>query len=430
MTKRNENRQGYKKTKCGWIPKDWEYVSCKNIARLTAGGTPSTKHKEYWNGRISWMSSGELNLKRVHNVVGRITEEGLNNSAAKLIPAKTVLIGLAGQGKTRGTVAINEIELCTNQSVAAIIPDKSIAFYLYIFYNLENRYFELRRLSTGDGGRGGLNLHLLGILKLPLPPLPEQKKIAKILSAWDKAIEQTKKLINTKKRLKKGLMQQLLTGRMRFKKFGKPVKEKGEVPEGWELKSLGSIGTFLKGKNISNCEKIAEGLPCITYGEIYTKHEIIFKDFYSYIDLKTAKKSQQIKKCDILFAGSGETIDEIGKCVTYIRTIEAYAGGDIIIFSPYNANSIFLSYLINSDFIVKQRRKLGQGHSVVHIYSSGLKSLHIPLPLITEQEKIAEVLIKSDQEIELLQKKESALQQQKKGLMQKLLTGEVRVKIR
>jgi type I restriction enzyme S subunit len=105
---------------------DWEEVLLGSIANLTAGGTPSTKHPDYWGGNIPWMNSGEINLKKVFGVEGRITDLGLKKSSTKIIPADSVLIALAGQGKTRGTVAINRIELCTNQSIAAVMPDSSL----------------------------------------------------------------------------------------------------------------------------------------------------------------------------------------------------------------------------------------------------------------------------------------------------------------
>ncbi len=163
----------------------------------------------------------------------------------------------------------------------------------------------------------------------------------------------------------------------------------GWIPGDWEVKLIGSFGLFSKGKGISNSEKKEKGLPCITYGEIYTTHDYVIKDVHSFIDIETSKKSQQIKRNDILFAGSGEILDEIGKCVAYTKKVEAYAGGDIVIFSPNNVDCIYLSYSLNSDLMTRYKRKLGQGHSVVHIYSSGLKKLYVPLPPLPEQKKIA-----------------------------------------
>ena len=197
----------------------------------------------------------------------------------------------------------------------------------------------------------------------------------------------------------------------------------GWIPEEWDVKSLGSFGLFSKGKGISNSEKKETGVPCITYGDIYTKHDFIIKEFQSFIDTETTKTSQRIKKNDVLFAGSGETLDEIGKCVAYTKNVEAYAGGDIVIFSPNGVDCIYLSYSLNSDLITKHRRRLGQGHSVVHIYSSGLKTLHVPFPPLPEQRKIAEILSTWDEAIEQTRKLIDTKKRCKKALMQQLLTG-------
>lgn len=176
-----------KNSELGEIPEDWEVVKIKEFTDCTAGGTPSTVISEYWNGGIPWMNSGELHLKQVYDVSGRITELGLNNSSTSVVPKNSVLIGLAGQGKTRGTVAISRIPLCTNQSIAAVFPNNLFCSE-YLFYNLENRYEELRSLSTGDGGRGGLNLTIIRNLAVPFPSHPEQTAIAQTLSDMDSEI--------------------------------------------------------------------------------------------------------------------------------------------------------------------------------------------------------------------------------------------------
>ncbi len=135
------------------------------------------------------MNSGELNLKFVDSVKGRITESGMKNSNTSMLPMHSVLVGLAGQGKTRGTVAINEIPLCTNQSIAAIMPREERTHYLlFLYYNLDSRYWELRRMSAGDGGRGGLTLSILGNLHIPLPKLDEQLQISQCLFLIDQNI--------------------------------------------------------------------------------------------------------------------------------------------------------------------------------------------------------------------------------------------------
>ena len=146
---------------------------------VTAGGTPSTKNSLYWNGNIPRMNSGELNKHKIFSVEGRITQLGLENSSTKYVPKGSVLIGLAGQGKTRGTAAITYIDTCINQSIGAILPsNEHISEFLY--YDLTRRYNNIRELSSGDGGRGGLNLSLLGNIEVNLPSINIQHHIVNI----------------------------------------------------------------------------------------------------------------------------------------------------------------------------------------------------------------------------------------------------------
>lgn len=193
----------------------WEVKRIGEFTDCAAGGTPSTRISEYWGGTIRWMNSGELNLKYVCEVEGRITEAGLNNSSTRMIPAKCVLIGLAGQGKTRGTVAMNLIELCTNQSIAAVFPNE-LFVPEYLYFNLDARYDELRELSAGDGGRGGLNLTIIKSILIPFPSMPEQAAIATVLSDMDAEIAALVARRDKTQALKQAMMQELLTGKTRL----------------------------------------------------------------------------------------------------------------------------------------------------------------------------------------------------------------------
>ena len=226
------------------LPSGWQEVKLGDITKILAGGTPSTKNKEYWNGNILWLTSGELNNKKIYTTKTKITEKGLENSNTRIIPIESILIGLAGQGKTRGTVAINYVELCTNQSVASILPNEYF-IQKYLYYQLDMRYKELRSLSYGDGGRGGLNLKILNNLIVKVPPLEEQKRIAEVLSLCDDIIENLTELIDKKEQYKKGVMQRLLSGEVRFKGF----------TDEWQKYKLLDIGISYSGltnKNASN----------------------------------------------------------------------------------------------------------------------------------------------------------------------------------
>ena len=189
---------------------EWEKRKIRDFTRVVAGATPSTGNKSYWGGDIRWMNSGELNLKRVYDVQGRITREGYEKTSTKMIPLYSVLIGLAGQGKTRGTAAMNYVELCTNQSIASILPSQDY-YPEFLYQNIESRYKELRDISSGDGGRGGLNLQMINNLDIPYCSLTEQKKIGNFLYLLDQRITIQSKLIEKYESLIKALRHHLFS---------------------------------------------------------------------------------------------------------------------------------------------------------------------------------------------------------------------------
>jgi len=203
--------------------------------------------------------------------------------------------------------------------------------------------------------------------------------------------------------------------------------EIGVIPEDWEVVPTSNLGNFSKGQGIRKDESLSGNIPCIRYGEIYTHHNNIVKNYNSWISPIVAKTSRKLKKGDILFAGSGETKEEIGKCVAFISAEEAYAGGDIVILSPRKGDSSFFGYLFNSPIIVSQKSSKGQGDAVVHISASALSTIDIPLPPKPEQTAIATVLSNTDALIESLKKLIAKKKAIKQGAMQQLLIGKKRL---
>ena len=168
--------------------RNWKWKTLGEISLdCYAGATPSTSKKEYWeNGTIPWMSSGEVHLGQVCDVEKRITELGFKNSSTKWVPENSVVVALAGQGKTRGCVAITRIRLCTNQSLCAIIPNTDIILPEYLYQYLKTQYQKLREVSAGDGTRGGLNLKMIRSFPIVIPTLEEQKRIVFLLDKYEK----------------------------------------------------------------------------------------------------------------------------------------------------------------------------------------------------------------------------------------------------
>lgn len=174
--------------------------------------------------------------------------------------------------------------------------------------------------------------------------------------------------------------------------YGKSMKLVNCFPKNWEILSLSEIGSFSKGKGITKSQLTDKGLPCIRYGEIYTTHHNTIKKFHSFIPANLAKKSKKLKFNDLLFAGSGETVEEIGKAVGYRLQGEAYAGADIIILHvPQKHSADYMAYFLNS-IGRYQLNKFGTGNSVVHIYKKDLGKVKIALPSRLEQDAIVKTL--------------------------------------
>ena len=187
----------------------WEQQKISDVSKITTGGTPSTKVSEYWNpGEIPWLSSGEVHKKYIAFTDNMISRTGMENSSARMVQENSVLIALAGQGKTRGTVAINRIPLTTNQSLAAMTFDNTMNPE-FVFSNLEIRYDELRSISSGDGSRGGLNKQLIGNIIIPRPSLEEQIKIGEFFKDFNNLITLHKRKIDMLKKLKSACLSEM-----------------------------------------------------------------------------------------------------------------------------------------------------------------------------------------------------------------------------
>ena len=294
-----------------------------------------------------------------------------------------------------------------------------IDFLTYLFKTEYGK--ELLGLASPGGAGRNKTLGQSEFLKIRIhvPPIAEQRRIAEILSTWDRAIAVQERLVANARAQKKALMQTLLTGKKRLPGF------KGE----WKKVRLGQLGEFRKGSGILRGQVIEAGFPCIRYGEIYTTHHYQIREFASFIDSKSALEAERLVTGDLLFTCSGETAEEIGKCVAYLGSCEAYAGGDIILLNPTGHNSLFMSYVLNGANVVEQKRKFGQGNSVVHISAANLAKLSFKAPARSEQDAIATTI---DSVSDLIRRGEDDLAKmklQKSALMQQLLTGKRRVKV-
>lgn len=278
----------------------------------------------------------------------------------------------------------------------------------------------------------------LNQLIIPIPPIKEQYQIVQFLDEKTGLID---KLISIKEQKIILLIEQRtsLINEVVTKGLNPNVKMKdsgvdliGEIPEGWKMIRVSNFGTFFKGNGIKKDEVKEEGFPCIRYGEIYTKYDRIVYFPISFIDLETSKNSVEIKKGDILFTGSGETLVDIGKSVLYYGDENIFVGGDIIVLRLKEGNNpLYLSYLLNSSFVQYQKSLMGRGEIIVHIYSKNIKEIKTPIPPLNEQIQIVEYLDSKTKEIddlvELEQKKIDLLKEYRQSLISEVVTGKVKV---
>ena len=193
-----------------------EYTISDITRTVITGGTPSTARQEYYGGNIPWLSSTEIHQKRIKKPTTYITDLGLQNSSAKIAPERSVLIALAGQGKTRGTAAYLPQPMALNQSLAALITNEKCNPE-FLYYLVESMYLSLRELSSGDGGRGGLNKKLIKGVTVTIPvDVAEQEAIADTLTAMDEEIEALEIERDKMIQIREGAMDDLLTGRVRL----------------------------------------------------------------------------------------------------------------------------------------------------------------------------------------------------------------------
>jgi restriction endonuclease S subunit len=223
-----------------------------------------------------------------------------------------------------------------------------------------------------------------------LPPKEQQVQLAELLWAMDEVIEKEVVVLEE--------LYESLDSNIEFEIHGLELKGKtiqqviDELSKRTKVVNLSSLGALLKGKGIPKSDVKEIGIPCVRYGELYTRHNRIIRNYYSYIDEKTKETSLLLKKHDVLFAGSGETITEIGKSASFVDDFGAYAGGDTLLFRPYDMDGYYLGYLMNSQLVRQQLNKYGTGATVMHIYNSDLSKIKVPIIDRKKQEKIGRKL--------------------------------------
>ncbi|HBY2284646.1 restriction endonuclease subunit S [Klebsiella pneumoniae] len=388
------------------IPKDWKYDLLDKFAVRCSGHTPSKSHPEYWDGGIKWISltdSYRLDKGYVYATDKEISLEGIANSSAEIHPAETVVLSRdAGIGKS-GVMAES---MAVSQHFIAWKCDNKQKLNSWFLYNwLQFNKAEFERQAVGSTIKT-IGLPYFKKLKIAVPPYSEQKKIAQILSTWDKSIATTEQLLFNSQQQKKVLMQQLLTGKKRFPGFN----------DDWDYYSFSDIAVVTMGSSPKSVgyNTVGIGLPLIQGNA----------------DIKNRKSAPRVftseitKEClpnDILLSvrapvGTIAVSSHkacIGRGVASIKVRDGFE------------QAFIYQWLV---WFEPRWCSLSQGSTFESINSDDIKKLKIKTPSIEEQRVIAKTLTLADTEIEFIEQKLNHLKQEKKALMQQLLTGKRRVK--
>ena len=394
------------------IPDGWEVKKLGEVAEIYRGASPRPISNYLTNSDlgIPWIKIGDINPndKYIIATKEKITQDGAKYS--KIIHSGYFVLS---NSMSIGRPYISKITGCIHDGWLSISNYEKNITTDYLYYALNSQY--IKKSFTNHASLGtvtNLNSDIVKNTMILLPPLDEQKKIADILSLWDKAIQQTKELIAYKETQKKGLMQNLLTGKKRLHGFN----------DDWKTIKLGEICEYQNGNSneeyiVSNGQYSLITLNSIDInGRLKNEHKKVDRGF------------PFLNKNDIImilsdiahgfFLGLSTIIEENNKYILNQR---------VGLLRPIkNINSMFVSYLINLN--QHYFKKHGQGSSQLNLSKSDIINFPIHIPLdIKEQNIIVEIISKADEEINLLNKQLDLYMEQKNGLMQNLLTGKVRV---
>jgi type I restriction enzyme, S subunit len=392
----------------------WEVKSLGEVADISSGGTPNRAIPYYWNGNIPWVSTTLIDFNTITETNEFVTDEGLKNSSAKLFPIGTLLMAMYGQGKTRGKIAFLGIEASTNQACCAIMVNKNILDYLFVFQNLAKRYDEIRDLSN-QGGQENLSGGIIKGIEIPFPTLPEQQKIATFLSTLDEKLQALKKKKSLLEVYKKGVMQKLFSQEIRFK------DDEGNDFEDWNIKKLGELNIYISDGNYGELypkasEMKKSGVPFIRANNI--KNLSLIWDDMKFIEEEHHKilQSGHLLENDILVTTRGD----IGM-VAYVS--KEFKGANInaqicLLRVNNNLNAKFLLQYLGSDLGLKQFKSLQTGTALKQLPKGNLIRIELPHSCLPEQNKIANFLTAIDKKINKVDAQINQTELWKKGLLQ------------
>ena len=380
------------------VPEGWKVYALGELARVVGGGTPASETPSYWGGAVMWATPAEitkLKTRYISNTSRTITDEGLKSSSAKLHPKGTILLTSRA---SIGYPAINLVPMATNQGFQSLIPNEKLDVE-YGYQLLLNNRGGLERLSAGSTFLE-ISSKEINKYKLPIPPLPEQKKIASILTSVDEGIETTQRQNDKLQDLKKATMNELLTkgiGHTEFKD-----SELGRIPKSWEVARLSDLCVLHYGKSPKEIEAEDGSYPIYGTGGI------------------VGKSNSALHSGQSIVIGRKGSIDNVSFVDSPFWAIDTtyYVEGK-------NVEMKWLFHRLQYEGL----KKYNEASGVPSLSRGTLYNIPIQSPPKSEQTEICIILDTVDSHISSLNNKLAQTQSLKKSLMQDLLTGKVRVQV-
>lgn len=403
----------FKQTDIGQIPENWEVKTIEEVANVFGGGTPSTRDSIYWNGNINWFTPTEVGKsKYLHNSVRKITEEGLNNCSARILPINTILI------TTRagiGDLGILKIPSATNQGFQSLVPNTNID-YEFLYYLASNLKPLLLKNASGSTFLE-ISPSKVKSIQIPVPPFTEQQAIAEVLSHTDQWITSLEDLIAKKQVIKQGAMQKLLAPKKDWE-----VKKLEDLTKVFTKQTGFDYSAYIKPSLVQT--KTENDIPFIQNKDFNNKWINLNTDYYIPKNIAQNFPRILLNEKSLLISISGA----IGNIGVYEKNELAFIGGAIAILKFKNPEIIdwVMYYLKSREGQLKLFGNVKAG-SHQNLILDDIRKIEIPLPKIEEQIQIADILSDMDAEIEALEQKLIKAKQIKQGLMQELLTGRIRL---
>jgi type I restriction enzyme, S subunit len=418
---------GFKQTELGLIPKEWEVIKLSSVADTKSGGTPSRTEARYFGGHIPWVKSGELDDNIIQDTEEKITEEGLEESSARIFPAGTLL--LAMYGATVGKTAVLGREATTNQAICAISPKDNAFLPPYLQYYFIAIRPQLLQARYG-GAQPNISQTLIRDVSIVLPPLPEQRAIAYVLSKIQAAAQTQAAIAERARELKRALMAKLFTEGLR----GEPLKETeiGPMPESW---SVGVFGDFIASGPQNGIYKHSQfygsGTPIVRIDNFNNDGDFTPLAFKCVRVSNDERAIYELKEQDILI-NRVNSLSHIGKSTLVPQLPKPTIFESNMMRMALDNSRLLPEYMIRFlcsprakvQFLAKAKRAVAQSS----INQGDVKSLLFPLPMtLDEQHEIACILQTVDAKITAAERKRAGLEELFRAMLGELMTGRVRV---